>query len=349
MFNVDDLIMLMTTRYLSRKSFSGFNLHKNPPVSKIAGIYLPPELIRNNDILEISQDIDNEFRDAVNEFVKVLNESFSPNDLTNFYNNIASLKISFRSFFRLVYYDLIMKSKISASYLALDNKILIGDNNFLDTIYHELFHMASAVIKGDIVFSGFKQANTNYKNVSVFGYGLNEGYTQLLSERYFKLNDDVINPYYYEVHLAYHLEQIVGKDKMESLYLNANLLGLIMELEKYAKEDNILKFLSYFDYILTNSHRENTSIQKLHEALVYVNKFLVYTYASKLKKDYENELLSKEEVSNLLYDYFSSLGYTVILKNDEEYRYFDDDIDSFIEELLEEIIGIDEENIIVKI
>ena len=83
--------------------------------------------------------------------------------------------------------------------------------------------MASTIFQDGIIYSGLSEQN--------IGIGLNEGYTELLAKRYFDKSNN--NGYIFETQIAKLLELIIGQEKMESYYFNANLYGLIEELRKY--------------------------------------------------------------------------------------------------------------------
>ncbi len=122
--------------------------------------------------------------------------------------------------------NFILKARTSGNYDVEKNAVSVSENVADIGIYHELFHMSSSVVKEKKKYSGFHQ--TDFK--TNLGREINEGYTELLTNRYFpSLNLSSI-AYQYEAFVAERLEQIVGREKMQSLYLNANLKGLIDEL-----------------------------------------------------------------------------------------------------------------------
>ena len=92
---------------------------------------------------------------------------------------------------------------------------------------HELLHLASRKRVGKIILSGFRQVT----NQTIMGRYLNEGYTEYLNQKYFSKKDRTV--YAEAVTFAQGIERIVGRKKMEKLYFDANLLGLIDHLGKY--------------------------------------------------------------------------------------------------------------------
>ena len=81
---------------------------------------------------------------------------------------------------------------------------------------------------------------------------MTEGYTQLLTDRYFP-SDKIGEVYSIDASFAGLLELIIGEEDMSRFYFNSNLKGLIDKLSKYNDVDNIMKFLYWTDYV--NSHK----------------------------------------------------------------------------------------------
>ena len=110
-------------------------------------------------------------------------------------------------------------------------------NNF-KTIKHELLHL-STINKNSCGF------NNKFK-----ARALNEGYTQLLAERYF--NENIGRAYPIEVMLVKSIEQIIGQDQMEKYYFNLDLNSVINDLSKYESKENVLKFIENLNKLLDN-------------------------------------------------------------------------------------------------
>ena len=241
----------------------------------------------------------NYFYKQTKEFNDLLEAMYSEESLRNYYNNIASITIS-KS--RLLDKLAMKKKRYDGSYQPMSNTIKILKD---DAIYHELFHMAST---RDYNYIGFQQKD--------IGKSLNEGYTELMNKRYFC--DDEMPSYYTQVTIAEQLERLVGKEKMENLYLRSDLKGLINELRKYASNEAIEKFISSSDYILTienyhNQGKESKLKKKeikdkedflFNEAVKYTEKFLRKCIENKIIIDYkekgEFEDLTLEDVYLLL-------------------------------------------------
>lgn len=205
----------------------------------------------------------------------------NPNfDLTYFYNNMDTL---ISKYLRLS----LKKHKLKlynadGMYLIVDNELLFTDKG---SVYHELFHLLSSTYdsKKKKVYSGFSQGN---RRVDI-GVALNEGYTELLSSRYFGNENTGVYPI--EVQMAILIEKIVGESTMEKLYSEANLEGLIDEIDKYANDrKSILNTLIVLDraHDLFYFCEETTNnVLALEECLNAVTPFLLQCYLEKAKND----------------------------------------------------------------
>lgn len=237
---------------------------------------------------------DRQFGEELLEFSKVIIENFDEENLVNFYNNIADIKTA-----KLDYDEinkLIKKTStvIKGSYIVNDNLMVLGLDDYKNTIYHELFHLSSSCVKDDVTYSGFTQSTPKM----LIGDGINEGYTQLLTERYFG-DKDIIRAYQYFVQIAGLLENIVDKDKMEVLYLNSNLYGLIDELKQYAYYKDIMKFFVNTDFLfrhLNDTKISNSKYRILNESLKEVSDFLILAYSNKINKKYSFDYKNNGEI-----------------------------------------------------
>lgn len=236
-----------------------------------------------------------EFLKYVKEFKNIVIKNINPSNLTNFYNNINNLTITTAN------YDLLKKlfgKNLSATYNTKTNKIKLNSNGQEnESIFHELFHMSSAVFKNNSLYAGFKQKIFNSK--FEIGTGINEGYTQLLTERYFSDKPNTKYSYPYEKDIALQLEKIIGEDKMQKFYFNANLLGLINELEKFASRQDVFDFIANMDFICKQSNKllylpkhKDLIVSKLSQ----ITNFLFNVYKNKLIDFYNKGFISKKEM-----------------------------------------------------
>lgn len=210
--------------------------------------------------------------EVIHKFEKQLHIKLKHCNLDYFYNNVNHLNIKLSTipfFFR-------------AEYNIRKNKIILTD---LDDIHHELFHMASSYYNGTD-FCGFSQNN--------FGMGINEGYTQLLTERYFQDEDSY---YIAEVEIVSKLEKIIGREEMEKMYFQADLFHLISSLMEYESKDKIVDFIQAVDYISLKidnrwkplcKKRININLQKIYL-------FLLKCYVKKLQIELEKQEITEKE------------------------------------------------------
>ncbi|MDD3392921.1 MAG: hypothetical protein PHE54_05230 [Bacilli bacterium] len=193
----------------------------------------------------INQNLD----DRVMKFIdKILNDfdTININLLLNNINNVKINKLKLHSF------NTIFSSiKISnGEYNIKKNEITYYDINNSNNLEHELFHLATSKVEDNFMCSGFYY----YFKDSEIGYGLNEGYTQLLSNRCFPGNQDF---YYYEKSIAFMIEDIIGKEKLIKLYFKADLKSLIDELSKYSSTEEAINLIIKIDCFSKKNSYEN--------------------------------------------------------------------------------------------
>lgn len=293
--------------YINSKVIYNYNLHRDYKPKNIRKVSLPPELTQEYSNIDIERFASQQFGSAIIHFAKVMIDKFPSGDLINFYNNLNELKINHKKF---GFENLVLRFNTLATYDPKKNEIRVDKDDYTSAIYHELFHMASSTYNNGIFYVGFRQYSLKPSVVDL-GIGINEGYTQLLTKRYFGDIEDAIDGYVYEVHIVDKLEKIIGQEKMESLYLNANLHGLLTELKKYASEDEITKFVSGVDFL--SEHLKDKKLLPFEKGMITnslknVNEFLSRAYTKKLKNQLDAGLLNVDELNEQLATYISSLG-----------------------------------------
>lgn len=133
----------------------------------------------------------------------------------------------------------------AGSYFPQKKKIEIYLDSDNSTLYHELLHVASSDFSYNA--SGF---NIYLKNGGSLGKGLNEGYTELLNQRFFNKNS---NSYIRLIKLAELIELFYeNKEDMVTDYFNADLLGLIGELLKTMSLEEAIDIIVDIDSFLDN-------------------------------------------------------------------------------------------------
>ena len=326
-----DAITPIIIFYITNKAITTYRLHREYKPKNISKVALPPELISEYSEVDFNKIIATKYGESIVKFAEVVINTFSEKDLINFYNNINDIKTREKSF---KIRNLILKSKTAGEYNTKKNEITIDDEYADTTIYHELFHMAGSKYEDGIDYSGFQQSSLK-PGIANIGRGINEGYTELLSQRYFGKNDDNEGTYEYEVFTAEKLEQIIGKEKMESLYLNANLKGLIDELKQYTSEEEIMRFISSTDFLVKHMNDKRLKIfekNMISNSLKNVNRFIITCYSKKLQQQFDDGIISsKDELLHKLANFISSLSYTIKAGNREFEMMTNDDIKEIVQ------------------
>ena len=326
-----DAIKPIIIFYITDKAIKTYRLHREYKPKNISKVALPPELTSEYSEVDFNKIIATKYGESIVKFAEVVINTFSEKDLINFYNNINDIKTREKSF---KIRNLILKSKTAGEYNTKKNEITIDDEYADTTIYHELFHMAGSKYEDGIDYSGFQQSSLK-PGIANIGRGINEGYTELLSQRYFGKNDDNEGTYEYEVFTVEKLEQIIGKEKMESLYLNANLKGLIDELKQYTSEEEIMRFISSTDFLVKHMNDKRLKIfekNMISNSLKNVNRFIITCYSKKLQQQFDDGIISsKDELLHKLADFISSLSYTIKVGNREFEMMTNDDIKEIVQ------------------
>ena len=289
---------ILTVFYASKKTIDKFSLNKKCRFDDVSKIYLPPELTFQENEVDFKRISSKKYSESILKFINVFIDNFPKENLINFYNNINSLKVQSKNIYS--------KTGDMGLYVIKKNLIYLDDNISDVVIFHELFHMASSLYRNGVYYSGFSQA---VKNKGAIGKGLNEGYTELLTQRYFNVNSSA---YLSHVIIAERIEKIIGKEKMENLYFNSNLYGLINEFKQYSTEEDFINFLFNMDFCLKIF---DLNIQPFEEKIICslftsIYKFLVVCYAKKryseVKRDSEIAKNMKSFVDDFL-DFLVSL------------------------------------------
>lgn len=306
----DDLVPIIL-HYATDRRIGKYCLQKDYKFNQSIPVRILPEQYLRYDDINFDNLISMKFGELFSRFANVILSKFHYVNLTNFYNNLNEIRIDL--------YDLRTKNKyfhrgIFGYYDVKKNAIKLDEDYVSVIIFHELFHMASSVYLNGNYYSGFRQYSSD--DYTSIGKGLNEGYTQLLTERYFGHNDDFGKVYEYETFIVGKLEEIVGKFKMQELYLSANLYGLIKELNRYVSYEEIINFIRCLDFLNNNLNNKTMLIFRMDtivKRIKIINSFLVKAYLIKLKKEEMCGILSNDNVvikfdryiDSLLNDYYN--------------------------------------------
>lgn len=266
-------------------------------------LMVKPNIEINNFEIDDSR-YDEDIANFIRKFEKNLKENFKGVNLSLFYNNMNTLNVKKLNSadeldIKLVEFgdkDSHPSIDYGAAYNNKMNEVFyfkISD----EELGHEFFHVASSIIIGDKWYSGFMQEipvegkKNTYKCI---GKGLMEGYTQILTERYCMTNYS--NAYLFTKFFVGRLEEIIGQDVMERLYLQADLDGLVKELEKYNTRDNIISFIYVLDKVTNfylvyeNCDLEGKKIVQYYYALAfkYMRDFLFASLINKINIEKNN-------------------------------------------------------------
>ena len=214
----------------------------------------------------------------VSDFCETLKNNISSDNLVLFNKNILNLKVNFSYFLKE---KILHNNYIVGEYLPYHNLIRINKLRCNGTIDHELLHVASTYCTEDRkVYSGFSLQSLDNSDDKSLGFAFTEGYTEILRNRYFKKNANDERSYDLQKCFASLIEKIIGKDKMESYYFNADFKGFISDVSQYTNindAENFLKAVDDFSY--SNNYPQTVN------ALKYIYRFIIDCYLNKEFKD----------------------------------------------------------------
>lgn len=288
--------------YSAGKAISAYKLHHRVKPENFAKLSVLIELKQKYDKVELQQNLSRDAKTAIYKFASTLENRFSKEDLINFYNNINEARIKKRRIYLI--------AGVQGLYNYRENKLSISN---LKLIFHELLHLASSAKDEErgIYRSGFHTVKYRGKMLfSTIGRGINEGYTELLTRRYFEEQSIKAGDYNSEVEIAGHLEEIVGRDKMEKMYLHADLEGLVEELKKYSSKQDTIDFISNVDALISSPLESISPIPSMitKSILKKIYKYLFKTFVTKQIIRLENDEIDYEQYSNIIREYEEKLG-----------------------------------------
>lgn len=291
--------------YFSEASFEKLSLKreelKNVVVDRL------PSCVLNKTNKKISLDlVDKEFRIYVKIFLDELSQK-SNLKLDNFRENFHP-----DCFVR----KYMSKFNYQGLYDFGSNTITIFSKEINEYLYHELLHMASAnknIPLSDSIGFQLRIRNKLHGSKLFIGKGLNEGYTELLSGRYFSKYINKGVAYKELVNISLLIEKLVGIDKMEYLYSIANLQGLIEELEKYASTREVILLLRKLDKLHTEKYSTSNYFVYRHSKQTYLEIFEM------LAKMYANAMYKN---GDQILEYYQQFASCLNVKVDDKSRLF---------------------------
>lgn len=230
-----------------------------------------------------------DYNQIILEFESILRKSFGSHcDISSFYRNIQELTINEEQSTLLTTIKRLLGRNNEGAYCPEENKIkVMSDNNGIDVFFHELLHLASTKVTPEsIVFTGFCQGQNFGKKMT--GLYINEGYTEYLNCKYFLQRDSI----YYEgvKQVARGIEDIIGEKKMEELYFNSDLKGLIQELSKYTTEREVLNLIARMD-----SLGQRPTMSKMNRVLSETRQTIAEIKINKARTQYNQGQISEVE------------------------------------------------------
>ena len=283
--------------YCEKKIIDSIALQVNYTPKNVKKVKMPPELQADYLVTDEIDNANENIKVAINKFIEALHNNFSEEMLLYFYRNIGSLDTQIMTKEN----DSTKSAVIVGSYRGDKNRMKVVDETDESTIFHELFHLASSYYdsRTKMSYCGFKQNNRSASyNI---GTGINEGYTQLLTNRY--TEED---PYSYpkETRIAEIIESVIGKENMQKHYFMGNLKGLIDELAKYKSKEEVMKFIQMIDFNLEYRYQKSllpSKDKKLENSKQYIEKFMLDICLNKLKLEIANKDISllKNELQQL--------------------------------------------------
>lgn len=278
----------------------------NLRINKIKLEYLlknikPVEQIKDKQEITVDIDeltIDEKYKPYIKEFIKKTSANFNfrnPNE------KLKTLAIKPKPILLTL-----MHPTSEAGYDIFNNKIYAG-KNIDDSIYHELFHAFTSYKKNALsTVSGF-----NYTNIHAnIARRLNEGYTDLLMNRYF----DIDVAYMIEANIARKTEIILSEKNMQNFYASNNLYAIIKFLSKFSSEEEALTLTNSVDKL--GIYRNN--IKKSIQIMNILSNYLVDVYVNVLVEFYSQGKFDKEDIN---------IFFSIFKEEFTKYAFYNDDIE----------------------
>ena len=270
-----------------------FNFIKKFKIANINSVF---NLINNDKLYIIDKNFGEEaeiIKEELEHFTDIFANQFGETENKIYKRNLASLYIAKANDLTHPY---------STGEYSIDKNTIFIKKNVGLTLYHELFHVASTK-NGN---SGFERQ----ENGLVYYRGINEGYTDLMTSKYFN-NGERLLGYYAASTICAMLNDIVGREKMEKLYLNSNIKGLLNELYKYFGEDKAIDLLDILDSIYEEYETENYSSKKLDELFKQAYIYLCEAYITKMYLEYKNNRLNIETAKLMALNFIDKWDQTI--------------------------------------
>ena len=296
---IETILLSTGVIFVDKKINKSFVLRRKYLDKKIV-VEAPPLLIQNVKYFN-SNEFDQEFRKDIIRFYNILSKNVKPENLTNFYENINKLTINKNN-----KSSLSTKSfSCSGLYYPTINEITLAKPYNKTALFHELLHLSSSCIRNGIIYVGFNQT-TNKKDQ---GRGINEGYTEYLNEKFFKITSDASKIYKYLMGVSSQIEKIIGEEKMKDYYFSSDLMSLYYDLCSYIDYDEVDLLIKNTDYLYGSLRKKESFMQGdlIVNAFKQINECLLKIYINKLKKENNSDINNLVNEFKLLLplDYYS--------------------------------------------
>ncbi len=236
-----------------------------------------PVLGKQEIIIDINKlNINKKYKPYIKKFIKKTQADF------NFRNSNGTLKT--------LKINNLKKSKAkkygaTGYYNFYNNKIKLY---IIDTIYHELFHAFTYHENNENYYCGFNQGN----DCVDIANSINEGYTDLLTKRYFHI--DIA--YMIEANIVSKVELMLGKEKMRNMYTSNDLMGLIKFLSKHSSKQEAIGFITMMDKLDNYDYESKEAINLMN----ILSNYLVNVYLNFLAENYSLGIIDNADVNNEL-------------------------------------------------
>jgi len=218
----------------------------------------------------MSEALKSEFAKELQRFIEILeNENIN---LSLFYNNLETLKINY-----IGNKDFDIPSR-DGEYSSTNNIITINQTGKIsECIYHELLHCASTRKTDKHTYVGFERVN-NEIGLSI-GEAINEGFTELLADKYF----NTATSYKIERFYVYMLSTILDFKVLEKLYFEGNFDGFIDEFTKYLSKEEVFAFIELSNRCFRHGHYNKRYTNKeISEYIIACANILTRAFKNKL-------------------------------------------------------------------
>lgn len=277
-----------------------------------------PKILNKEYQKELDNVINNEIDEVIINFIKTIKQNQPKENLYLLSNNISTFRKNEESIIRYIKNIILLTLTgygKAGGYCQKKNVIVtintskypkkvqkyIDQEQMKNILNHELLHLSSSARYEKT--NMFSKMNSGFFQYSIgqieIGRGINEGYTELLNERYFGEKGYTV-AYKYEMLITKIIELIIGKEKMENFYFNANLNGLIQELSKYSDIESVKEFI--LDVDLINKSLSNIYIKDkdLLETNQIITNFLANLAITKTTLELKKQQIPEQEGSKII-------------------------------------------------